>query len=301
MFRKAIILFSVLLLLVSCSGCEKQERTGFRIAQWNVQNLFDANNDGTEYSEYTRQGGWSSKFYRSRLENVETVLSYSGLSEAEIIVLNEVENSAVTQDIMNLDTLQKRGFLYQACASEEGGAISVAIISSIPIQDVRLHSVQGARPVIEARFEICSKNVYVLAIHGKSNLGTEDEVRELRQRTGDALENRTQYLRRNDPTCLVVIAGDFNEDPRQGNIIKDMGLWYSFWDDVAFDGKGSYLYDGQWMRYDNIILSSDFISQAGVVQTGILTDTGGSPNRWRRELLSGVSDHLPVWLQVSLI
>ncbi len=301
MIRKTIVLFSVLLLLVSCSGCEKSERTGFRIAQWNVQNLFDGNSDGTEYSEYTRQSGWSSKLYRSRLENIEDVLSYPGLSEAEIIVLNEVENSNVIQDIMHLDALQKRGFLWQACASEEGGAISVGVISSIPIQDVHLHSVQGARPVIEARFEICGKTVCVLALHGKSNLGEEEETRALRQRTGEALAQRTQYLRETDPACLVVIAGDFNEDPYQGNIIQDMGLWHSFWDDASFDGKGSYLYDGQWMRYDNILLSSDLIVHSGVVRTGILTDAGGSPNRWRRELLSGVSDHLPVWVQVSLI
>ena len=301
MFRKTIIFLTVLLLLVSCSGCEETERTGFTIAQWNVQNLFDGNSDGTEYTEYTRQAGWSSKLYRARLENIESVLSYPGLAEAEIIVLNEVENSNVTQDIMHLDALQKRGFLWQACASEEGGAISVALISSIPIQDVRLHSVQGARPVIEARFEICGKNVYVLALHGKSNLGDEEEVTALRQRTGEALANRAQYLRENDPLCLIVIAGDFNEDPHSGNIIQDMGLWHSFWDDLSFDGKGSYLYDGNWQRYDNILLSSDLITQAAVVQTGILTDTDGSPNRWRRELLSGVSDHLPVWVQVRLL
>lgn len=301
MFRKTIILLSVLLPLVSCSGCEKTERTGFRIAQWNVQNLFDGNSDGTEYSEYTRQSGWSTKFYRSRLENIEAVLSYPGLSEAEIIVLNEVENSNVTQDIMHLDALQKRGFLWQACASEEGGAISVAVISSIPVQDVRLHSVQGARPVIEARFEICGKNVYVLAVHGKSNLGEEEEVTALRQRTGEALSQRTQYLRENDPLCLIVIAGDFNEDPHQGNIIQDIENWHSFWDGPSFDGKGSYHYDGNWLRYDNIILSSDLMTHADVVQTGILTDTGGSPNRWKRELLSGVSDHLPVWVEVRLL
>ena len=305
MVRKTITkIISVLVipvLLVSCSGCDTEERTGFRIAQWNVQNLFDGNNDGTEYLEYTHQNGWSTKFYRSRLENVESVLSYPGLSKAEILVLNEVENQNVVSDIMHLDVLQKRGFLWQACASEEGGAISVAVISSIPIADVRLHSVQGARPVVETRFEICGRNVYVLALHGKSNLGEEEEVVSLRQMTGAAIEQRTRYLRTNDPSSLIVIAGDFNEDPCDGNIIRDMTLWHSFWDEGGFKTAGSYLYDGAWLHYDNILLSTDYITEAGVEKTGILTDTGGSPNRWRRELLSGVSDHLPVWVQVKLI
>lgn len=305
MFRKTITSFvsllAVLFLLVSCTGCETEERTGFRIAQWNVQNLFDGNSDGTEYSEYTRQSGWSTKFYRARLENLEDVLSYPNLVKAEIIILNEVENSNVISDIMHLDALQKRGFQYQACASEEGGAISVGIISSIPIADMHLHSVQGARPVVEARFEICGRNVYVLALHGKSNLGEENEVTELRKMTGAAISNRSDYLRTNDPTCLIIVAGDFNEDPYDGNIIHEMDLWRCFWDEDRFDGLGSYMYDNQWLHYDNILLSTDCSSDAGVERTGILTDTDGSPNRWRRELLSGVSDHLPVWVQVKLI
>lgn len=293
--KKHIFLILVAVLLVSCSGCEEQEMSDFTVSSWNVQNLFDSVNDGTEYSEYKHQNGWSDSAYRARLKAAVSVLNEDGVKNSDVIVLNEVENENVVLDLM---TLLDPSFLWYAVASEDGGAISLAVISRLPIKDARIHSIEGARPVIETHFEVSSTDVFVFAVHAKSNLGEEDENIALRRLLGQALSNLTDLRKLDYPDALIIIAGDFNEEPWDGNVIENFNSWRCFWEDVERGTMGSYFYDGNWLCFDNILLSSDMIENWGVVTDGIATDRDGLPNRWDRNTLSGVSDHLPVWVRI---
>lgn len=296
-FMPAVLL--VCIFLCSCSGCETEERTGFTIASWNVQNLFDGVNDGTEYSEYRHSAGWSDSAYRARLAALVQVLDSGDLAKAEIIVLNEIENARVAEDIMS--ALGNRSFLWYAVASQEDGPISLGIISSVPMISADIHEVDGARPVIRARFRICDTDVFVLAVHAKSNLGDTEENLFLRSLLGQAVDDLVRRTRQDFPGSLVILAGDFNEEPWTGNVVRNPDLWRCFWEDRRDELTGSYVYDGQWLCYDNILLSADFLQDWGVVTDGIATDRDGRPNAWNRNTLSGVSDHLPVWVRVRLI
>jgi len=293
--KKHIHLILIVLLLCSCSGCEKEDSPGFTIASWNVQNLFDSISDGTEYSEYKHQNGWSDSAYRARLKATASVLKEGDLGRSDIIVLNEVENQNVVQDLLGqLDS----SFLWYAVASEEGGAISLAVISRIPMKDARTHRIEGARPIIETQFEIDRMQVFVFAVHAKSNLGDSDENIELRQLLGQALSELVALKTQENPDALVIIAGDFNEEPWDGNVVRDFTFWRCFWEDYERGVIGSYYYNNRWMCYDNILLSADMIDSWGVVTDGITTTENGLPNRWDRNTLSGVSDHLPVWVRI---
>jgi endonuclease/exonuclease/phosphatase family metal-dependent hydrolase len=189
-------------------------------------------------------------------------------------------------------------YLWYAVASEDGGAISLAVISRVPMKDAKIHGVEGARPIIETQFEIDTLHVYVFAVHAKSNLGDEDENIELRRLLGQALEELTFLTLLENPDALVIIAGDFNEEPWDGNVIRDSESWRCFWEDYERGVIGSYYYDESWRCYDNILLSSDMIDSWGVVSDGITTTEDGLPNRWDRVTLSGVSDHLPIWVRI---
>ena len=293
--KKHIHLILIVLLLCSCSGCDKEETQGFTVASWNVQNLFDSINDGTEYSEYKHQNGWSDTAYRARLKTAASVLKEGDLGKADIIVLNEVENQNVVLDLMGqLDS----SYLWYAVASEDGGAISLAVISRIPMKNAKIHSIEGARPIIESQFEIDSMEVFVFAVHAKSNLGDSDENFELRRLLGQALDGLVTLTLQEYPDSLVIIAGDFNEEPWDGNVIRNFEIWRCFWEDFERGVIGSYYYNDSWRCYDNILLSSDMIDSWGVVTDGIVTTEDGLPNRWDRLTLSGVSDHLPVWVRI---
>ena len=78
--------------------------------------------------------------------------------------------------------------------------------------------------------------------------------------------------------------------------------WRCFWEDYGqnYGTFGSYFYHNSWYCYDNILLSSDLIESYGVITDGIVTTIDGKPNRWNRQTMEGVSDHLPVWVKVKL-
>ncbi len=293
---KKIIFLFLSLLLVSCPSSVEEKPSSLVIASWNVQNLFNATDEGTEYDEFKSSSGWEEKQYRVRLSKVEAVLGYGELSKASVIVLCEVENEAVVEDILSLSSLKKRGFEYYACAGEEGGAIKTAVISCYPIEEAFIHAFSGIRPVLEVRIRVGDKRLSLLAVHAKSNLGEEEENRRLRERAGRIIES-LYYSNESD---YFVVAGDFNEEVSSGCVILHPYLWYNFWEDVLneLNCGGSYRYDGTWLKYDNIVCSGGALS-GGVECSGILSTIYGYPDAFSRNMLSGVSDHFPVWLRLT--
>ena len=318
---KKILLGLIVVILTGCSlASEASPQESITIASWNVQNLFDGSDDGTEYPEYTKDGYWSDALYRLRLSDVETVLCYDKLSDADIIVLNEVENENVVKDILELKSIKKRGFRYYACAGESGGAIKTAVISRLVLSDAKIHSVDNARPVLE----VCvnSGSVHILAVHGKSKAGNEDGSADLRLALGKTLFEIADGILNENPYATVVIAGDMNEDWTDGNLMINSAalngkatacplvvspqrndMWYCFWLDntLDLDSPGSYYYGGKWSCIDNILLSDgSTLIDAGVVNKGILRKSDLTPDAWIRNLASGVSDHFPVWVELKI-
>ena len=86
------------------------------------------------------------------------------------------------------------------------------------------------------------------------------------------------------------------------------GSWYCFWEDQGLSlwPNGSYWYSGSWRCYDNILVSLSGrdgagleVNDCGVVFKGILSTADSKPAAWNRRLLTGVSDHLPVWVMLK--
>ncbi len=302
--KKIFVVFLVSsFLFTSCpvdlSLSEKED--SIVICSWNVQNLFDGVDNGNEYEEFLTSSGWNDKQYRVRLAKIETVFGYGELSSASIVVLNEVENEGVVQDILSLSSFKKRGFSYFACAGEEGGAIRIAVISRYPIVSAFVHSSVGMRPVLEVNFNFSGQRLCVLAVHAKSNLGDQEENISLRAKTGEIIGGVASSVQSEDPGAVIAVAGDYNECAGDGNVLRGDQSWYVFWEDqsLSLSAPGSYRYNGQWFTYDNIALSRAAVD-AGVESGGILSTIYGYPDSFSSRLLSGVSDHFPVWVRLEL-
>lgn len=319
-----LYIFLALHLFVSCQEAEARAVTedSLTIATWNVQNLFNAVDDGTEYEEYLGSSGWTQTYYKARLSAVSEVFTYGQLSKAGVIVLNEVENRDVVVDILGLSPLKNRGFKYYAVSGAKDGAINTAVISKTPIYSVRVHDFVVGRPILQVEIHLMEKQIFLLAIHGKSKLGDAENAKMLRYELALALNEIAEGLFVENPGCAVVIAGDFNEGSEDLNMMADVRLssntfsdcplkvsgtedsytWYSVWLDYnsAFDAQGSYYYNGQWEKIDNILVKNIKTEGCGVIFEKILKNSEGLPSVWNRNLLSGVSDHLPVWVEVVI-
>lgn len=321
--RFVLLIVLALFFIVSCAGQGVSDCAGgLCVATWNVQNLFDANLDGNEYEEYRPSSGWTQSAYESRLSNARKVLQSLPQSESYIIVLNEIEGPNVVEDLIKNGDITKMGLRYYACAGMEGGAIQTAVISSLPIAAAKVHDVgEGQRPIIEAEFDTSSGKIFVLALHLKSNIGTSSETAAKRREAALTVKDVSDQILSDNPGSVVLVGGDMNEECWDNNVfgkgddavLKAKGefgrdFWYCLWMDTDLNlwPGGSYMYNGLWKCYDNILLSASAKDQTGweyescgLVFENIQKTADSKPFAWDRDLLRGVSDHLPLWVRLN--
>lgn len=323
--RNILLIVFVLPALVSCNvSCNQQgcggNDTSICIVSWNVQNLFNAVNDGSEYDEYKPESGWDQQSYEKRLSNIRTVFGYLPSSKQKIIVLNEVEGPDVIEDLIKSHDMASIGFHWFACTSSENQSVQTAVISSMPIEHAYVHEVEeGLRPVLEVCIETERGKIFILAVHYKSNLGGSEETEAQRQKAAGVTAQIARVLEQENPGCLILVCGDMNEEcwdnrimgpdgPLKASGSFSPGFWYCFWKDQerSIWPNGSYWYSGNWRCYDNILVSASGsdgagleLESCGVIFKGILSTADSKPASWNRRLLTGVSDHVPVWIMLK--
>jgi len=87
MIKKAL---TAVLLITLAAGATVYARS-FKIASYNVENLFDMHNNGSEYDQYIPgEYGWNEKILRIKVANLARVISDLN---ADVIALQEVETS----------------------------------------------------------------------------------------------------------------------------------------------------------------------------------------------------------------
>jgi endonuclease/exonuclease/phosphatase family metal-dependent hydrolase len=109
--------------------------TTFKVASYNVQNLFDDIRNGSEYDDYIPgKHNWTSRMVDIKLNHTAEVLCDL---DADIVALQEIENESI------LIRLQKRlkrvgcSYPYRAITRMKRTAIHMALLSRFPILDER--------------------------------------------------------------------------------------------------------------------------------------------------------------------
>jgi predicted extracellular nuclease len=193
-------LWFLLLLSLSLSG-----GTTVKIASYNVENLFDLNYNGTEYSEYIPNTvwRWDAKTYRKKLINLTKVIKDIN---PDIIALTEIESDLALKDLQAMLTRQGVYFKYRAIADKKNTSVRVAILSRYPLQTRELVVSQSRayRNILEAKVIIEDKPLYIFVNHWKSKSGPESK----RIPYAKTLMKRLEQLPENSD---YILAGDFNE------------------------------------------------------------------------------------------
>ena len=326
----------ILILALLCSGCTLEAQSSdegtFKVLTYNVQNIMDDQLDGFEYDEYKPSKTWTTESYHQRLKTLSEVISHRTIGLCDVLVLQEVEHEKVVRDLLERH-LARKGYQWYAVAKEEGGAISLAVVSREKPLRVVVHAVIGARPILEAVFATPKGEVVVFALHAKSQLGNYEETEALRLELARSLS----HAARKYEGSLVLICGDFNEDPdaySRNSLVQtalietrwqvartfmangSLGIsgvkrgiysdiWYSpFLDRTnAFSKPGSYWYGGSWHHYDQFLGNGCLFDGRGweydscdMVVPPVCMNTDGTPKAWDFSTLNGVSDHYPVLL-----
>jgi endonuclease/exonuclease/phosphatase family metal-dependent hydrolase len=221
--RAALSLLLALVLAGCTSGCdfspaeetaEKEKIRSLTIMTWNLQAMFDGNDDGTEYAEYRMTAGWSAEKYKGRLNVIASAIG--GMENVpDVIAVQEVESAIVIYDLAGL--LAKHGYNWTHFANNPGMALGVGILSRFPLEGTRAHSISvngdtAPRPVLETKVNAGDGELALFVCHWKSKLGSADATEAGRRASARVILRRMRELAETEPELPVIIMGDLNEN-----------------------------------------------------------------------------------------
>ena len=232
------IFFPAIFVLTGCGAFQSAAGKGkeapriFIAAEWNVQALFDGQENGNEYGEYLEASGWTEEKYKARITAVSQAVMQmvqtdkaadsekrgspvSG-SSPDLIGFVELENARVLEDLAG-GALSKYGYFWTAFANIPGLSLGVGVLSRFPITDIRAHSITvgketAPRPVLEVRVEPGGKPLVFFLCHWKSKLGGDDVTEPQRRSSARVIQRRLRELKETEAETPVIVMGDLNEN-----------------------------------------------------------------------------------------
>lgn len=263
-----------------------------KIASYNVENLFDMNDDGNEYEQYipNTSWGWTEEMHRIKLKNTAQVIKDIG---ADVIGLQEIESLTALKELKA--ELNRQGLYYPhlAFAKKKNSAVAVGLLSRFPIKSALSHSVssnRAYRDILEVKLDINGEILKVYVNHWKSKSGPEsmriESAKVLKKIISD---NKEPY----------VLLGDFNSDYEEyktfvrsrkhndtagrtgiNHVLKTIDedenpityaklrecddCLYNLWYDVDNYNRWSHEFRGQNEALDNMIISRNLIDGKGI-------------------------------------
>ncbi|WP_263833153.1 endonuclease/exonuclease/phosphatase family protein [Sulfurospirillum oryzae] len=285
----------------------------FKVATYNVENLFDAKSDGNEYEEYipNNKHGWSDAMLQIKITNIARVIADVN---ADIIALEEVENRAVLEKLNA--ALGSKAYPYTFYPNKkERVNIETALLSRFPIEKTSsLFMKDQARGIHRVTLKIDNKTLDVFINHWPAQKEKEDE----RLMYATTLHN---FLIKEEKGKEYLLLGDFNS-PYQ--VQKDWGMGlvnvlnagdknaflYNLWYDLPQDQRYSHSYGKQKSTLDHILIPKtlsdgkgiDYIpSSLTVFKKPYMLDDKNDPKRWQISDRGrgvhqgeGFSDHFPI-------
>lgn len=176
----------------------------FRIASYNVENLFDLHRDRTEYDDYAPHGPseWNRASLYAKLDNIARVLKDL---DADVVCLQEIESAKAMALLRERLRGKGMGYAHAAIADDRPSAVKCAVLSRFPIIEATEIAVGRGhdRNILKASLDIDGTPLILYVNHWKSKSGPESR----RLRYARALAEDIDRLKHG---AEFVVAGDFN-------------------------------------------------------------------------------------------
>ncbi|PVX52243.1 hypothetical protein C7377_0550 [Balneicella halophila] len=289
MKRIFIVCFSVLL-LSSTVAQNAEDRGDYRIVFYNVENLFDVENDSlTVDDDFTREGRmyWSFNKYKKKINRIaQVIMAVGGWEIPEIVGLCEVENRYVLEGLTRYTALARFHYDIIHYDSPDRRGIDVAMLYQkdkfTPLYTealkVDLKDLDGGttRDILYVKGETTTQDtLHIFVNHWPSKYGGALQTVPKRNKAALTLKAKTDSLLQNDPLAKIIIMGDLNTEADRTPIVKTLGArikWentdelglYNLsarWNKIS--GYGSHKYHGVWGSLDHIIVSNGMFKGRG--------------------------------------
>ncbi len=206
---RIVYIFSFWCIALAVAGQGPAWAETFKIASYNVENLFDLKTDKTEYPDYQPNGrtGWTRAMLSAKLANITRVIKDL---DADIVALQEIETRTAL-DLLQ-QSLANAGAVYEysAISRQPSAAVKCALLSRFPVTAQESIAVgktdrASARHILKVRLKIADRPLIVYVNHWKSKAGPESR----RMVSAETLAREIESL---GCDTDYVLTGDFNSD-----------------------------------------------------------------------------------------
>ncbi len=312
-----------------------QSSQDFLFCFWNVENLFDDQNDGrsgegdAEFDPWMANNPNLLNFRLSKL--TEAILSLNQGKGPDILALCEVE-SVRAGELLKSALNQRLGdpkLHYQPVLMKEvsaGRHIAPCVLTRLPAVRDRTELLDRRNRILKTHLTSNNQELIVIASHWTSRLTNKDGAS--RQKYADLIYGATNAIWKANPRADVLICGDFNDSPFDESVAKNLhatgdiqlvknpsqlNLLNLFAGKNPAAGFGTMFYK-QWYIFDQIVVTPGMLDQVGwscvpaSVQTvnRLVHPNDREQKPWRfggkndPDGSRGYSDHFPVTVQLRV-
>lgn len=299
LLRQLCFLTFLFALPMNAAFPQQNETDCYRLAFWNVENLFDIWDDTTTMDDaFTPEGEnhWNMKRYKTKLNHLYQALAALGATDSFglrmplLIGMAEVENDKVLRDLCNGTPLRKFRYDFIHYDSPDRRGIDNALLFRRDLFHPFASCVISNSDSSEDFFtrdmlQVCGTDnngdtIIMLVNHFPSKRGgaTADRRRMMAARR---LRTTMDSLSLMYPSAAIVVVGDFNASPDEAEIAQgimrhgsdDVTAFVNLMETIA-PGRGSYKYQDHWSCIDQIIVSVNLLDSNSRCPFRCLQDEG---------------------------
>jgi hypothetical protein len=304
------ILFATLVFIgVNSYSQEKKYRIA-TVAFYNLENLFDIENDTTKNDEASpimeMDSAVRPEVYKKKIANMANVISKIGTDDTgmppAILGVCEVENDDVLLDLVNHPRLKPynydivhhdspdersidTGLLYQRSMFTPSNSVAHEVII---FRNNDPDDRNETRDVLVVSGKLKGEDFHFIVNHWPSRSGGQKRSEPGRIQAAEVAKKAIDSLQAIDPYAKIMVMGDFNDGPYNKSIAevigakfdkKEVGLkeFYNPYEEIRRKGGGTIAYRGSWDIFDQIfftetLLEKDF-SEFRYYKSGIFAPT----------------------------
>lgn len=297
------------------------------IVSYNVENLFDTEDDPATYDEDFLPEGklhWTGERYRHKLDQLARAIAWAGDGPPAVIGLAEVENTQVVKDLAGTGPLAQTAYSVVHFESPDERGIDVALLvrkdfATVAEQQplpVDLGS-DRTRDVLYSLLKLPGGEwLHILMNHWPSRGEGVKQSAPKRMAAAEVVRRKVDGILRKDHAAKILVMGDFNDGPQDASIRHglqaacDSTAQADLFDLMCIhqpSGSGSFQYGGGWEYLDQMIVSNGLLNGNGinVNSASAFRDPrllfrhpkfGPSPDKTYSggHYKGGFSDHLPI-------
>lgn len=282
---KSIRLFAIAAICLALNGNLMAAPKKITVAFYNLENLFDTEDDPTIDDEEflpTGKNRWDADRYQRKLEHMADVIAQIGDEDGpEVLGVCEVENRKVMQDLIATPKLRDRNYDIVHVNSPDGRGIDVGFFYKKDVFTYLSHRALNVsfadEPTLKTRDILMVKGllkgdtVYFFVNHWPSRRGgaaSDGKRKAAATRARGVIDS----ILTQSPNAKILLMGDFNDEPTNESIkdvlnasgnekeLKDKQLYNAMWD-LKQAGRGSHSYQKEWSMLDQMILSQGFLTK----------------------------------------